>query len=105
MTKPPSGLLAPGRALWRAVHDAYELEPAEPALLLAACRTVDELDRLTTELATAPLTVVGSTGQPRANPLLAEVRQHRQILAVLLAQLEVPVDEVVPVRRRQRGVR
>ena len=41
-----------------------------------------------TELTKAGATVDGSRGQPRANPLWAEIRAHRLALARLLAQLE-----------------
>jgi hypothetical protein len=65
----------------------YELSPAEVELLRQACRTVDVLDRLDVELLDEPLTVTGSTGQPRANPLLASSAEQRRTLAGLMRDL------------------
>jgi hypothetical protein len=44
--KPPTGLKAPGRRLWRSVAVPYVLTAAEVEMLGQACRTADELDRL-----------------------------------------------------------
>lgn len=95
MSKPktPNGLASPGRRLWLAVVDEYELRADEMLLLEKACRSADDVARLEAELADAPLLTVGSTGQQRANPLLAEVRGMRALLASLLKQLRLPTTE------------
>jgi hypothetical protein len=93
---PPSGLRAPGRRLWTAVAGLYVLTPAELAMLGEACRTADEVDRLERAVRALPeLVVSGSTGQPKAHPLLAEVRAHRQLLERLTSALNLPDDDQV----------
>jgi hypothetical protein len=89
----PAGLQAAGRRLWREVLGRYVLEPHERRLLADACRAADELERLERALEDAPLEVPGSTGQPRAHPLLEEVRRHRASLARLIGALRLPTEE------------
>jgi hypothetical protein len=93
--KPPIGLKASGKRLWAAIAEPYVLTPAELANLAEACRTADELDRLEKAVRALPHIVVsGSTGQPKAHPLLAEVRAHRQLLERLTTALCLPnVDQ------------
>lgn len=90
---PPRDLGTAGRALWRRVLADYDLDAVELAALTQAARTVDELQRIHDSLAQAPsVTVAGSTGQPRAHPLLAEARAHRATLTALLASIDLPTD-------------
>lgn len=88
--KTPGGLSAPGRQLWRAVTAAYSLRPDELLLLEKVCRTADDVARIETAVVGEPLTTLGSTGQVRAHPLLAELRGMRVVLAALLRQLDLP---------------
>ena len=106
-SRPPVGLSPPGRRLWSAVVAAYVLTPAELAVLAEACRTADELDRLERLVRGLPeLTTVGSVGQIRPHPLLAEVRAHRRLLERLAAALNLPdADELVGVRPASRYAR
>jgi hypothetical protein len=71
-----------------------EFEPHEVPMLVEACRTVDELDRLAAAGRTEPATVVGSRGQLVPHPLWAELRRHRTVLAQLLRQLQPPAEAV-----------
>lgn len=86
---PPAGLGASGRSLWRSVVAEYVLRPDELTVLGAACRTVDELELLRVALATGPVMVAGSKGQPVPNPLLSEIRSHRALLGSLLKQIGI----------------
>lgn len=92
--KVPRGFAASGRSLWRSVTERYELRVDEAKVLEEACRTADLVALIDAQLAVDGLVVAGSMGQPRPNPLLTELRGHRQLLARLLAQLAIPDAEV-----------
>jgi hypothetical protein len=102
--RPPPGLRAPGRRLWLSVADRYVLTAAEVEMLGHACRTSDELDRLERAVRQlSELTVRGSTGQPKAHPLLEEVRRHRVLLERLTSALCLPdEDQEVGLRPGQK---
>jgi hypothetical protein len=101
----PAGLGRSGRALWRAVHAEFGLAPHERAILVQCCRVVDRLDAIEAELAGAPLTVPGSTGQPKAHPLLAEWRMQARVLESLSRALSIPLDGEDVGRRRSPSAR
>ena len=85
---PPEAFGPEGSALWERVAADFEPSAFEAAILSEACRTVDELQSIRDELrAAVSVVVAGSTGQPRAHPLLDEVRRHRETLARLLTVL------------------
>ncbi len=83
--------LTAGETFSAAVLVAYDLDPAERAVLAEAARTIDELVRIDDALRTAELMVEGSMGQPVPNPLLAEARQHRKVLESLARSLALPL--------------
>lgn len=88
----PGGLQDKGLRLWRDVAGSgvYRLRPDELLVLEDACREADLIDRLEAELRDADLIVRGSMGQPVANPLAQELRQHRGVFARLMKQLDLP---------------
>lgn len=98
----PHHLGAAGRALWGELADLYVFGAGDTIIAEKAARCADDCGRLEAELRGAPLTVAGSTGQTRANPLLAELRAFRAQLAALIRQLalsdEEPAQEVASVR-------
>lgn len=105
-TRYPPGLGRSGRALWRDVNAEYGLAPHESAILVQVCRCVDRLDAIETELAAADsLTVTGSTGQPRAHPLLAEQRMQCRVLESLSRALSIPLPGEDVGRRRSPTAR
>ncbi|MHA6628147.1 hypothetical protein ACU61A_22140 [Pseudonocardia sichuanensis] len=65
----------------------FGLGEHELALLLEACRTVDQLDAFTQVIA-AQGVIDRATG--RAHPAVVEARQQRLVLARMLATLRVP---------------
>lgn len=90
--KPPAGLQATGRALWRAVMGEYDLEQHETTILREACRTADSLDALQALLDAEGY--MGETSQgPRVHPALVELRQQRVTFARLLTALRIPQGE------------
>ena len=99
-TRAPTGLGKPGRAFWRSVLAVYELSPAEMATLAQAARVVDVLARADAELSGAALTVTGSTGQPKAHPLLAATAEQRRVLDALLRSLALPMEGEAEGHRR-----
>lgn len=85
----PAGLAPRGRSLWRQVQAAFELDPLESQVLTELCRTLDSCDRIRRELAAASLTVAGSTGQPRVNPLLGALESQVRLADRLASSLGV----------------
>jgi pyruvate/2-oxoglutarate dehydrogenase complex dihydrolipoamide acyltransferase (E2) component len=87
--EPPDDLREAGAELWREVRARWDLRPDESSILLAACRTLDETADLEAALEGQPAVVVGSKGQPRPNPLYAEIRAHRLALRALLDSIGI----------------
>jgi hypothetical protein len=104
-TRAPSGLGKSGRALWRDIMAEFGLAPHERAVLLQCCRTADRLDAIEAELSGTALTVEGSTGQPKAHPLLAEWRMQARVLESLSRALSIPLDGEDVGRRRSPSAR
>jgi hypothetical protein len=101
----PAGLGKAGRALWREVNREFGLAPHESAILIQVCRVIDRLDAIELELSGASLTVEGSTGQPRAHPLLAEWRHQARVLESLSRALSIPLPGEDVGRRRSPTAR
>ena len=98
--RPPASLRAAGKQFWRSILGSYELSASELESLRQACRVVDLLARLDEQLAAEDLTVVGSTGQPRAHPLLASSAEQRRVLDEMMRALSLPMPNEVEGRRR-----
>ena len=98
--KPPAGLMAAGKALWRSILDdlpeAVEFDAREVALLAQAARQADDIAGLEEAIRRDGITVKGSTGQPRLNAALSELRQSRLALGRLLGALEFPTEDGKP---------
>lgn len=92
--RPPKGLGAAGRGLWREVTDAFELDRHELPGLRLACKQLDDVTRLEELLDRDGLVSTGSTGQPRLSQVVAELRQSRLAAARLLDALALPLDDI-----------
>jgi hypothetical protein len=75
--------------LWRSIHQSYALDPIELELLRQMCAVLDRCDLIEAELKDAPLTVGGSIGQPRVNPLLSALREEEKMADRLASSLGV----------------
>jgi hypothetical protein len=82
--KPPDGLEEPGVRLWSSVTASFVLGVGEIEILRQACRTSDEIASLEAELRSSSLVVAGYSGQPRPNPLLKIIQDHRTLLRRLV---------------------
>lgn len=91
--RPPTGLSARGKRLWRDTLARYELRVDELTILHEACRILGQIDYLADQLSGAELIVRGSMGQPAPHPFLAELRGCRSLLSQLIRQLKLPDDD------------
>lgn len=92
----PTGLRARGRRFWRETLAEHELNRPELAVLEEVCRTLDDIDLLHDAVRVDGVTVAGSTGQTRAHPALVELRQQRQVVGRLVAQLGLEDEDGAP---------
>ena len=91
--KPPDGLETAGRQLWDSVTATFVLNPGETAILRQAAATADEIALLEAELRSSSLMVAGYAGQPRPNPLLKIIQDHRLLLRRLIDSLALPDED------------
>lgn len=89
----PDGLLSGGRALWDAICEEHELEPAQLVTLEEACRAKDRCDL------TARLYAEGHDSK-----LLADANATANLLKQLIAALRLP-DPVTGKKPQYRGPR
>jgi hypothetical protein len=98
--KAPSSAGAAGRALFKSINDAFDLEAHEHAVLGQLVRVADRISALD-----ALVDAEGVMAGDRAHPALVESRLQRVTLARLLTALRLPdVQDVRPQRRGIRGV-
>lgn len=104
---PPTGLHIGGRRLWNRVLADFELAEHEEAVLLQACRIVDVLDRLQTEIDAHEIVVESPQG-PKIYPPVVKFRQQAVTLAKCMASLRIPLEEEQKIDRQPQqrvGVR
>ena len=82
--EPPGGLGELGIRLWTSVAGEFVLNAGELEILRQAAATVDEIVLLEAELRASSLVVAGYSGQPRPNPLLKIIQDHRLLLRRLV---------------------
>lgn len=88
----PAGLGEAGKALWSSVTAGLTFRPDELAVLASACGVADQVAELEATLAASAPMVAGSKGQEVLHPAIPELRLQRQLLATLLARLDMPEE-------------
>jgi hypothetical protein len=81
-----------------------ELDARGLSILALAARQVDDVAALERALRRDGETVPGSQGQPRLNPMIAEIRQGRFTVARLLGELDLSDADAEPRSARSRRV-
>jgi hypothetical protein len=71
----------------------FVLNAGEIEILRQACRTSDEIGLLEAELRSSSLVVAGYAGQPRPNPLIKIIQDHRLLLRRLVDSLNLPDED------------
>lgn len=105
--KPPAGLAAGGRKLWRELVEHFEFDGAEPRLLAELCRQVDLVDALADAVAKHGVMVpTADRDSVKLNNAVTELRHGRLAVARLVAALRLPDEDGAKEQRRQgfRGV-
>ncbi|ADT97880.1 hypothetical protein [Mycolicibacterium gilvum] len=105
--RPPAGLGAGGRKLWRDLVENFEFDGAEPRLLAELCRQVDLVDALAAAVDTHGVMVpTADGGGVKLNTAVTELRQARLAVARLIAALRLPGEDGRTEQRRTgfRGV-
>ncbi len=111
-TKAPEGLSAGGRALWRDITEAHDLDAAQLVQLTEACRAKDRLDKLDAVLRGDGHTWMqlvedfnsDQVSELRITSALKEANATANLLKQLLAALRLP-DEATGKRPQYRGPR
>jgi len=86
----PAGLRPRGsaRRLWGDILSGYVLRGDEHAVLVAAVRSLDEIELMRDTLGLTPqLMIKGGRGSVIAHPLLDEIRKHEVVFLKLLGFL------------------
>jgi hypothetical protein len=71
----------------------FVLNAGEIEILRQAAATADEIALLEAELRSSSLVVAGYAGQPRPNPLLKIIQDHRLLLRRLVDSLNLPDED------------
>lgn len=111
----PAGLGVAGRALWRAVAGAHDLDPVQRLLLVEVCRAKDRLDKLDAVLRGDPavwaaLSAGVDSDEPRVRvsigSVLREADRSADVMKQLLSAMRLPnpVTGKRASRRPPRGV-
>jgi hypothetical protein len=99
-TPAPKDLNEAGRTLWRKADREFEFSSVEYELLHQLCVTLDEIAGMRADLSEMGYIVAGAEKQPRPNPLIATLREHRKLVDQLVTALALPIEGEAVGRRR-----
>jgi P27 family predicted phage terminase small subunit len=85
--QPPADLQEAGRRLWRGVMEQYVIEDTHQELLRLACLSADSAAAMREQIKREGATVIGSTGQSAAHPLIACEGAAQKRVAQFLKQI------------------
>ena len=85
--EPPAALAEAGSLLWRTVMERYVIEDTHAEVLKLACLSADAAASMRRKIKAEGETVIGSTGQPAAHPLIACEGAAQKRVAQFLKQL------------------
>jgi hypothetical protein len=103
-TPAPPDLQAAGVALWRKATREWEFHSIELSVLHQLCAVTDEIEAMRADLAQMGMIVAGSEKQPRANPLIDKLVNHRRLADQLVVALALPIEgEAAGMRRSAKA--
>ena len=89
----PNGTKAPGRALWKAITEEFELGEHELVLLRQVVHTADLCADLQAIVDGEGVLLDRAGAPPRPHPAAVELRMQRVLLARLIVALRVPLGD------------
>jgi hypothetical protein len=96
----PKDLQQAGRKLWRNATAEFTFNAVEVELLYQLCCVVDEVAAMRADLREMGYIVAGSEKQPRINPVVAALANHRKLADTLATALSLPIEGEAVGRRR-----
>jgi phage terminase small subunit len=91
--EPPAELAEAGRELWQKVMRAHAIDEPLTEVLKLACLSADSAASMRKQIKQEGEIVIGSTGQPTANPLIAFEGAAQKRVVQFLKQLGIFDDE------------
>ena len=91
--RPPKGLSAAAKRVWREIRDEFDMEDSAGLLTLAAaCEAFDRMRQAQTIIATDGLTTKDRFGQEKAHPAVVIERDSRAQMLAAIKQLNLDLE-------------
>lgn len=102
--KAPAYLSRAARRLWASVHERYQLEPHDNAILVKALEAFDRADEARAILRESGIVVTSRLGEIKAHPAVAIERDSRTAFLAGMRQLGLDY-EPTPSQKRTEAAR